>query len=97
MYIICGLVFITNESGTLGENKVWIPDGLFKALLVRSNGRYEAIGFFMSNKSQKKDIKHYIKSVNDLEKMVHMDFFPSLSDSAEEMVEETVNRKVWGL
>lgn len=51
----------------------------------------------MSNKSQKNDIKHYIKSVNDLEKMVHMDFFPSLSDSAEEMVEETVNRKVWGL
>lgn len=97
VYIICGPVFVTNAYGTLGENKVWIPDGFFKALLVRSNGRYESIGFFMSNKSQKNDIKYYIKSVNDLEKMVHMDFFPSLSDSIEEIVEETVNRKVWGL
>lgn len=97
VYIICGPVFTVNRHGTLGENKVWIPDAFFKALLVCVNGKYESIAFFMTNESQKNDLKSYIRTVNDIEKMVRMDFFPALSDSVEETVEGQVNRIVWGL
>lgn len=97
VYIICGPVFTVNRYGTLGDNKVWIPDAFFKALLVWVNGKYESIAFYMTNESQKNDLKSYIRTVNDIEKMVRMDFFPALSDSVEETVEGQVNRNVWGL
>ena len=97
VYIICGPVFTVNRHGTLGENKVWIPDAFFKALLVCVNGKYESIAFYMTNESQKNDLKSYIRTVNDIEKMVRMDFFPALSDSVEETVEGQVDRNVWGL
>ena len=97
VYIVCGPVFTVNRHGTLGENKVWIPDAFYKALLVAVNGRYEAIAFYMTNESQKNDLKSYIKTVDDVEKLVGRDLFPTLSDSVEEEVESRVNRVVWGL
>lgn len=97
VWVICGPVFTCNRYGTLGENKVWIPDGFFKALLILKNDRYESIGFYMSNESQKNDLKYYIRTVDDLESFLRIDLFPSLSDSVEEEVESKCNRSIWGL
>lgn len=97
VYIICGPVFIFNKYGTLGENKVWIPDAFFKALLIKVNGRYESIAFYMSNESQKNDLMHYVRTVNDIESLLKMDLFPALPDSVEEAVESTFYRSIWGL
>ena len=97
VYVICGPVFIFNKYGTLGENKVWIPDAFFKALLVKVNDRYESIAFYMSNESQKNEIMHYVRTVNDIEVLLKMDLFPALPDSVEEKVESTFSRSIWGL
>ena len=97
VWIICGPVFNSNRYGKLGENKVWIPDGFFKALLILKNGRYESIGFYMSNESQKNDLKYYIRTVDELEFLSRIDMFSNLSDSVEEEVESKCNRSIWGL
>lgn len=97
VYIICGPIFIFNKYGTLGENKVWVPDAFYKALLVKVNDRYESIAFYMSNESQKNEIMHYVRTVNDIEALLKMDLFPALPDSEEEKVESTVSRSIWGL
>ena len=97
VWIVCGPVFIYNRYGTLGDNKVWIPDGFFKALLILRNGRYESIGFYMSNESQKNDLKYYVRTVDELESLLHIDMFSDLSDSVEEEIESKYNRSVWGI
>lgn len=97
VYIICGPVFTDNKYGTLGENKVWIPDAFYKAFLVEVNGKYESIAFYMPHDVQKNNLKTYIRTVNEIEEMLCMDFFPVLNDSVEEAVEGKVNRVVWGL
>ena len=97
VWIVCGPVFTCNRYGTLGDNKVWIPDGFFKALLILRNGRYESIGFYMSNESQKNDLKYYVRTVDELESLLHIDMFSDLSDSVEEEIESKYNRSVWGI
>ena len=97
VWIVCGPVFTCNRYGTLGDNKVWIPDGFFKALLILRNGRYESIGFYMSNESQKNDLKYYVRTVDELESLLHIDMFSNLSDSVEEDIESKCNRSIWGI
>lgn len=96
-YIVCGPVFNDRKFGVLGENKVWIPDGFFKAILVPTKGRYESIAFYMTNTPQKNNLKNYVYTVDDIEKLISRDLFVSLDDKIEKRTESVVNSKFWGL
>lgn len=97
IYIVCGPVFKDRKFGTLGENNVWIPDGFFKALLVFSGTTYESIGFYMSNEPQKNNLRTYVTTVDDIEKLISRDLFISLEDKLEDVVEGRVNYSFWGI
>jgi endonuclease G len=97
VYIVCGPVFKDRKFGTLGERKVWIPDGFFKALLVPTGSSYEAIGFYMANEPNKNTLRTYAYSVDSIEKRISRDLFPGLNDSMESLVESRFNLKFWGL
>lgn len=97
IYIVCGPVFKDRKFGTLGENNVWIPDGFFKALLVFSGTTYESIGFYMSNEPQKNNLRSYVTTVDDIEKLISRDLFISLEDKLEDVVEGRVNYSFWGI
>lgn len=97
IYVVCGPVFKDRKFGTLGENNVWIPDAFFKALLVFSGETYESIGFYMSNEPQKNNLRSYVSTVDDIEKIISRDLFVSLDDKLEDVAEGRVNYSFWGL
>lgn len=88
VYIVTGPLITTNKYGTIGERKlVTVPDRFYKAVLYDENGTYHSIAFVMNNNPSKQSLRSSAISVNELEDLSGIDFFPNLDDSIEEKIE----------
>ena len=94
VYIVCGPVLLNKEHETIGRNKVVVPEAFFKVIL-RMNPQPAAIGFIVRNNAGKKKKDKFINAVDEVERITGMDFFPSLPDSIENIVEAYANIKNW--
>lgn len=94
LYIVCGPVLLNKEHETIGLNKIVVPEAFFKVIL-RLKPEPTAIGFVIRNNEGKKKKDHYINTVDDVERITGIDFFPFLEDSIENMVEASVNPLKW--
>ena len=98
IWIVAGPILGRNLYGTIGENKVKVPDAFFKALLARKkNGTYTAIGFIFPNESGGTVVRDYAMSVDDLEQELGMDLFYNLPDNVQESVEAVFDLHDWRL
>ena len=95
--VVTGPVFTTKKGlGSIGKNRVLIPNAFYKALLV-DDGGYETIGFYCENVAGKKALSSYAISVDQLEEITGIDFFPALPDDVEDIAENHYDLKVWGI
>lgn len=97
VWVVTGPIVGRNVHGSIGERGVIVPDAFYKAVLVRRSGRYRSIAFVMGNDSRRYYLSDCAVSVNELEDITGLDFFPGLDDSVEDSVEAQVNFKDWGI
>lgn len=92
--------YITRKNG----NKVAVPKYYYMALLKVKNGVYHSIAFWMehkeygysyNNKAPLSEIMSHAVSVNELEQLTGIDFFPNLPDATEEKVEDQKDINTW--
>ena len=96
--IVCGPIVGDAVNGTIGTNKVVVPDGFYKVMLTRKRGNYYSIGFIFANTSgADKDLRDYACSINDVEALTGIDFFSSLSDDIEERIEAQCTLSDWNI
>ena len=96
LYIVCGPIVSKNPK-TIGANRVAIPDAFFKVLLQNDNGEWSAIAFMFANESGRKPLSTYAMSVEDMQVITGIDFFPALPDSIEERIESQVDFTKWNI
>jgi len=96
LYIVCGPIVSKNPK-TIGANRVAIPDAFFKVLLQNDNGEWSAIAFMFANESGRKPLSTYAMSVEDMQIITGIDFFPALPDSIEERIESQVDFTKWNI
>lgn len=94
VYIVCGPVLLNREHETIGANKVVVPEAFFKVIL-RMHPQPAAIGFIIRNNEGKKKRDQFINTVDDVERITGMDFFPALPDDIENKVEAYANINDW--
>ncbi len=94
IYIVCGPLFYNREHETIGVNKVVVPEAFFKVILCLQ-GKPKAIGFVVKNNAGAKKKDQYINTIDDVERITGMDFFPSLPDEIENEVEAYANISCW--
>ena len=93
--VVCGPLFTTSgQQKTIGRNKVWVPDAFFKVVLCRQ-GTPKAIGFVYRNEGKKQPMSDAVHSVDDIERLTGMDFFPALDDNIENKIEAKANLADW--
>jgi endonuclease G len=93
--IVCGPIYVKGgEQKTIGRNKVWVPDAFFKVVLCRQ-GNPKAIGFIYRNVGQKQKMADAVYTVDQIEQMTGIDFFPSLDDKTENRIEAEANLADW--
>lgn len=99
LHIVCGPIITDNTHGTLGENKVVIPDKFFKVLLTQKEGEWQGVGFIFHNPPKRdlristkppvnRPLESYIVTIDEVEAMTGLDFFHKLPDSIENSVEQ---------
>ena len=98
IWVVTGPIVGENRYGTIGDRDVVVPDSFYKALLIRKkNGSYSAIAFVMDNDDDRYFLKDCKMTVNELEALTGIDFFPMLDDAVEEKVEGTLRLSDWGI
>ena len=96
VYIVCGPILYKGKHKTIGKNKVVVPEAFFKVVLCM-NGTPKAIGFIYKNEAGNRPKGDYVNSVDEVERITGIDFFPSLPDKTEQKVEKEANAADWGI
>lgn len=95
LYVVCGPVFYKKtRRKTIGRNKVAVPDAFFKVLLC-TKGTPKAIGFIYKNTDGDRLMGDYMNTVDEVERITGIDFFPSLPDNVEKKVEAECDLSRW--
>lgn len=94
IFVVCGPI-VNDISNTIGENKVVVPQAFYKVLLQEENGEIHTIGFVYENASGRKPMSTYAMTVDEVENLTNIDFFPSLPNKIENKVEAEVDFSQW--
>lgn len=99
IFIVCGPIFDSERPKTIGKSKghkVSVPDRFFKVVLMM--GRVpKAIGFIYPNEDTNLDVRDYAVSVDEVERITGIDFYPSLPDDIESEIESECKPGAWGI
>ena len=96
VYVVCGPIFYKKRPKTIGKNKVAVPDAFFKVVL-KMKGEPKAIGFIYKNADGNRPKGDYANSVDEVERITGIDFFPALPDEIERKVEAQCQPEEWNL
>ncbi len=94
IYVITGGVLQPNLK-TIGRENVLVPNYFYKILLHNSNGEYKMIAFLVPNSKSDKPLYEFVVSVDSIEKITGIDFFPKLDDKTENSLEKSCDYKSW--
>ena len=93
LYVVTGPVLADGPFPTFGEDNVSIPRRYYKAVYDPKNQK--AMGFIFTNGTTSGSLKSYSMSIDDLEKEIGIDLFPSLNDEKGKQIEATYNPDDW--
>jgi len=94
LYIVCGPILYKGKHKTIGKNKVVVPEAFFKVVL-RTGDDPQAIGFIYKNTSGNRPKDSYVNTVDEVERITGIDFFPSLPDDVVKKVEAECDLGLW--
>lgn len=94
VYIVCGPIYLNKEHETIGINKLVVPEAFFKVILCLKD-KPQAIGFIVRNNEGTKKKDQYVNTIDEVERITGIDFFPSLPDDIENEVEAYSNLEDW--
>lgn len=94
IYVVTGGI-LTEDLETIGSEKVAVPKYFYKILVDETDGEYKMIAFLVPHESSKKPLYEFVVSVDEIEKMTGIDFFPALPDKIENDLEKRSDYKAW--
>lgn len=92
IYIVTGPVF-TEDMPTIGPHKVAVPSYFYKVILDFDN--LKGLGFIIPNASSLAALQNYVVTIDSVEKLTNIDFFPLLPDDQEEKIESLIHLNDW--
>ena len=98
IYIVCGpILYKSNKPSYIGnEHRIRVPEAFFKVILAGiEKGKTKALGFIYKNASGNRKLDAYVNSIDQVERITGYDFFPTLPDKVENVVEREYDLKNW--
>lgn len=94
VYVVAGPV-LTNGLKTIGPDKVSVPKYFFKVILDYTGPDCNGIGFIMPNARSEYPLQNYAVTIDSVEKITGIDFFSSLPDFQEKLIEKSLCIPCW--
>lgn len=93
LYVVTAGV-LTQNKGKIGSNGVTVPKYFYKVLYdPREQGKM--VAFLLPNENSTKPLQQFVVSVDSLETLTDIDFFPGLPDSIENLLESRTDFSGW--
>ncbi len=94
-YVVTGPVLKRGLPRIGKRNQVAVPDQYYKIILHLRSPEARAIAFLMRNEGSDKPLKSFAVSIDKVEQVTGLDFFPQLPDELEATLESTVDAQRW--
>ena len=94
IYVVTGPILKDNLQ-TIGPNKVAVPEYYFKVILDLTGSEKKAIGFVLPNSSSSLPLNEFAISVDSVEKITSINFFPKLENTEDLKLESTICIECW--
>lgn len=95
LYVVTGGV-LTGNLKTIGNEKVAVPERFYKVLLDFTEPDVKAIAFLVPHKESSEALYKFVVSIDSIETLTGIDFFPALPDELEDELESKADYKAWG-
>ncbi|MFN3840270.1 MAG: DNA/RNA non-specific endonuclease [Cyclobacteriaceae bacterium] len=96
VHVVTGPI-LTEGLPAIGLNNVTVPAYFYKALLVYRNYQQKAIAFIIPNEKSALPIGRFAVTVDSLEQLTGLNFFPALPADIENKLESSVCLTCWNL
>ncbi len=94
IYVVTGPI-VENKKQRIGSNKVTVPQYYYKAILDIQEPELKAIGFVLDNKKSDAELFSFAVTIDRLEEITGLDFFPSIPDDTENKLEASIKVDSW--
>ncbi len=95
LYIVTGAV-LKNGLLKIGKrNKISVPEQFYKIILDLQEPEIKAIAFLMKNEGANQPLQSFVVSIDKIEQITGIDFFPALPDELENRVEASIDVNKW--
>lgn len=95
LYVVTGPLLAVGARGSIGANQVCVPKFYFKVVLDYKEPGLKAIGFILPNAPSSDHFEKFVFTVDDIETLSGIDFFPALPDQVEEYLEANTDFSLW--
>ena len=95
VYVVTGPILTDGPYETIGKNKVSVPKHYYKVILDYAEPDFKAIGFVLPNEGSSERLESFATTVNEVELLTALDFFPKLPDKVEEKLESSFSVAAW--
>ena len=92
LYIVTGGVLSDNLK-TIGKEDVSVPNYFYKVLLSKDGSTM--VGFLVPHEDSNQPLYDFVVSVDEIEKMTGINFYPNLEDTIENQLESKSDYKGW--
>lgn len=94
LYVVTGGILNENLP-TIGTEKVAVPKFFYKILFDNTEPEIKVIAFLIPHEESKKPLYEFVVSIDQIEQLTGLDFFPALPDIIENRLEKISNYKNW--
>ncbi|WP_247234998.1 DNA/RNA non-specific endonuclease [Telluribacter sp. SYSU D00476] len=95
VYVVTGPV-LKPGLPTIGRlNKVAVPEQYYKVILAVTPPTVKGIAFLMRNEGSTQPLSSFVVSIDEVEKVTGIDFFPRLPNAIQDQVEAQSNQGDW--
>ena len=94
VFVVTGGV-LKNELKTIGDEDVAVPNQFYKVIMDVTNGKPKVLAFLMNHEDSDLPLYEFVVSVDEVEALTGIDFFPVLEDSIEDKLEASSSYQGW--
>ncbi len=94
VYVVTGGI-LEDEVDAIGTENVTVPGSFYKIIYDRTGGEVRMLAFLMEHKESKEPLYKFVTTVDTIEGLTGIDFFPELEDSQEKRLEADSSYKGW--
>ncbi len=94
VFVVTGGILEANLP-TIGTENVAIPKQFYKIILDQTKGRTKVLAFLINHEPSDLPLYKFVVSIDKIEALTGIDFFPELEDALEHKLEASNSYKAW--